>query len=294
MPGHLYLRLGRYADAQRVNVHAAHADESYIADQRPGGFYPIAYYPHNLHFLWAAAAFEGREADADSAIRRLRATVAPELALQIPPLEGFVLPHYFHLVWFGRWAEILGEGAPLPQLVTSTGMWRYARGRALAAMGRTADAGVELDSLRATQTRASRDIPSIITIGFAPPATILDIATDMLAGELAAKLGRHDEAISHLQQAVRLEDGLTYDEPADWYYPTRLSLGAAQLAAGRAADAEATYREELRRRPNSGWALFGLWQALRAQGRNTEAARVRQQFRRAWARADVTLTASRF
>jgi tetratricopeptide (TPR) repeat protein len=294
MPGHLYLRLGRYADAQRVNVHAAHADESYIADQRPQGFYPLAYYPHNLHFLWAASAFEGRAADADSAMRRLRATVTPDLATQIPPLEALVLPWYYHLVWFGRWEEILRESAPPAQLLTSTGMWRYARGRAYVATGGTNQAAVELDSLRALQARADRELSPGITVGFAPPATILNVATHMLAGELASKLGRHDEAIGHLQQAVRLEDGLTYDEPADWYYPTRLSLGAAQLAAGRAADAEATYREELRRRPNSGWALFGLWQALRAQSRNTEAARVRQQFRRAWARADVTLTASRF
>lgn len=294
MPGHLYLRLGMYADAQRVNVHAAHADESYIADQRPQGFYPLAYYPHNLHFLWAAAAFEGRAVDADSAMRRLRATVTPDLVRQIPPLEAFALPWYFHLVWFGRWEEILRDAAPPAELMTSTGMWRYARGRALAATGRTTEAAVELDTLRALQVRADHDLGPGVMIGFARPATILNIATHMLAGELASKTGRHDEAIGQLTEAVRLEDAMTYDEPADWYYPTRLSLGAVQLAAGRAADAEATYREELRRHPNSGWALFGLGQALEAQGRGAEATRVREQFRRAWARADVTLVASRF
>ncbi len=293
MPGHLYLRLGMYSEASRVNVHAAHADESYIADQRPEGLYPLAYYPHNLHFLWAAAAFEGRRADADSAMSRLRANATVEQARQVPALELFVLPWYYHLVWFGRWEDILREAAPPAELVTSTGLWRYARGRALAATGRTAEAAIERDSLRALQVRASHDLPPGMTIGFAPPAVVLDIAAAVLAGELAARSRRFGEAVRHLESATRLEDALTYNEPSDWYYPTRLSLGAVLVEAGRARDAEAVYREELRRRPNSGWALFGLEQSLRAQRKDALAATVHGEFERAWRGADVRLTASR-
>ena len=293
MPGHLYMRLGMYADAERVNVHAAHVDEAYIADQRPEGFYPLAYYPHNLHFLWAAAAFQGRRAVADSVMRQLRATVSQDLIRQVPPLEFLNLAWYYHLVWFGHWDAILSESAPPASLVTSTGMWHYARGRAFAATGHTVEAAMELDSLSAVQAGAAHDLPPDFALGFAPPATLLDLAHHMLAGELASAQGRADEAIGHLSEAVRLEDALRYDEPADWYYPTRLSLGAAQLAAGRAADAEATYREELRRRPNDGWALFGLAQALRVQGKTDQAGATNAEFWRAWARADVRLTASR-
>ena len=293
MPGHIYLRLGMYADAERVNVHAAHVDESYIADQRPEGFYPLAYYPHNLHFLWVASAFQGRSADADSAMQRLRARVSPDLIRQVPPLEFLNVAWYYHLVWFAHWDAILREGAPPADLLTSTGMWHYARGRALTATGHLTEAAAELDTVGQIQERASRDLPPSMTLGFAPPATLLDLARHMLAGELASARGHHDEAASHLREAVRLEDGLTYDEPADWYYPTRLSLGAALLAGGRAAEAETTYREELRRRPNDGWALFGLAQALRAQGKAEQAATTDAEFRRAWARADVHLTASR-
>jgi tetratricopeptide (TPR) repeat protein len=225
---------------------------------------------------------------------RLRAVATPDLVRQVPPLELFLLPWYYHLVWFGRWAEVLGESAPPSEFVTSVGLWRYARGRALIALGRPSEAVAELDSLRAISQRAGVELPPGITMGFAAPATILAIATDVLAGELAARQGRADEAVRHLTRAVAAEDALTYNEPADWYYPTRLSLGAVLLEAGRAAEAEAVYREELRRRPNSGWALFGLEQSLRGQGKSGEADRVAAEFRRAWARADIQLRWSRF
>ena len=293
MPGHLYLRLGLYDDARRVNIHAAHADEQFIRDRGPGSFYTMAYYPHNLHFLWAAAAFEGRSAAADSAMQRLRAASPVELTRDLPPLEFLELAWFYHLVWFGKWQQILAEPAPPAWLLTSAGMWHYARGRAHLGLGHMHEADAELDSLRAAAGRVSRDVPPTITLGFAPPSALLGIGGHLLAGEIASAAGRHDEAIAELTQAVAGEDGLTYNEPADWYYPTRLSLGAAQLAAGRAADAEATYRDELRRRPNNGWTLKGLQNALAAQGRSTEAAQVEARFRRAWARADISITSSR-
>ena len=294
MPAHVYIRLGMYEEAARANVHAAHTDEAYIADQRPDGVYPMAYYPHNLHFLWAAAAFEGRRADADDAIRRLRAAAPAELARQAPPMEVFVLPPLYHMAWFGEWDNVLREPKPPAELVATTGVWRYARGRAFAATGRLDEARHELDSLTAAHRDAPSRIPEGATIGLAPPATLLGIAENLLAGEIAARDRQWDQAIARLREAVRLGDGLRYFEPADWYYPPRLSLGAVLLEAGRPADAEAVYREDQQRNRNSGWSLFGLAQALEAQGKSVAAARVREQFRRAWARSDVRLAASRF
>ncbi len=113
-------------------------------------------------------------------------------------------------------------------------------------------------------------------------------------GEIAARQGKLDEAIQHFQVAKGIEDGILYFEPPSWYYPIRHSLGAVLLRAGRAAEAEAIYREDLKRFPENGWALFGLMQALRAQGKAAEALAADERFRRAWATADVTLTASRF
>jgi tetratricopeptide (TPR) repeat protein len=115
-----------------------------------------------------------------------------------------------------------------------------------------------------------------------------------LAGEIAAARGDFDKAIAHLDKAVRLEDSLVYTEPAEFHFPPRLALGAILLKAGRANEAETVYWEDLKRNRESGWALFGLLQALRAQDKTTEAALIQERFNKAWARADVTLPASRF
>jgi len=266
MPGHVYLRLGMYADAERVNVHAAHSDEAFIEGQPEPGFYTMAYYPHNLHFLWAAAAFDGREAAADSAMARLLAVVTPEQVAAVPYLETFRLAHFYHLAWFEQWERALADSAPPPSWSTSTGLWRYVRGRAFAATGRPREAAVELDSLRVAQRSASR-LPPAVVVGFTSPAALLDIATDLLAGEVAARAGRTAEAVRVLESAVRKEDALTYNEPADWYPPTRLTLGRVLTDAGRVRAAQAVYREELRRRPNSRMAERGL---ARAAGRPTD------------------------
>jgi tetratricopeptide (TPR) repeat protein len=294
MPAHVYIRLGMYAEAEQANLHAAHDDEAYIADQHPDGIYPVMYYPHNLHFLWAVAALQGRRAAADDAIRRLRAEAPAAVALRDPSLEVYQLPPFYQMVWFGEWERALREPRPPARLIPTTGLWRYARGRAFAATGRLAEARQELDSLAALRRDASRVLPEGTRLGFAPAATLLGIAEESLGGEIAAREGRWDQAVARLQEAVRLGDELQYNEPADWYYPPRLSLGAVLLEAGRPVEAEAVYREDQARNPNNGWSLFGLAQALEAQGPSAEAVQVRERQRHAWARADVTLTGSRF
>ena len=123
---------------------------------------------------------------------------------------------------------------------------------------------------------------------------VLNIAVHALLGEIAARRGQLDESIGHFQEAKQTEDGILYFEPPTWYYPIRHSLGAVLLRVGRAEEAEAAYREDLKRFPENGWALFGLMQALRAEGKAAEALAVGERFRKAWASADVTLTASRF
>ena len=116
----------------------------------------------------------------------------------------------------------------------------------------------------------------------------------MLDGELAAAQGNFDKAIAHLDRAVRYEDALIYTEPDDWHQPVRHNLGAVLLQAGRPVEAESVYWDDLQQHPKNGWALFGLAQALRAQGKNDEAKLVDADFKKAWADADVQLTASRF
>lgn len=285
MPAHVFIRLGMYEEAEQANIHAAHTDERYIADARPDGVYAMAYYPHNLHFLWAAAAFQGRRTDAEEALDRLSRAAPVEMMRQVPAFELFALPQLYHHVWFGNWEAILRTPRPPAEMLTTTALWFYARGRAHAALGHAAPARTELDSLRALRSSAATRLPAGMTLGFAPPATIMDIAIALLDGQIAAKERRFDDAITRTREAVTLADGLTYNEPADWYYSPRLDLGSLLMDAGRAADAEAVYRDELRINRNSGWALRGLVRSLEAQ--NKDAAAARTQLARAWARSDL-------
>jgi len=291
MPGHIYIRVGRYADAIAANERAVHADQVFIEGQKPQGLYPLAYYPHNHHFLAFAATLTGRSALAIEAAKRTAATTPVEAAKQVPFLEPYLQYPYLTLVTFGRWDELLAMPLPPPDLAYSRGMAQYARGVALAATRRFAQAQAALDTLKQISDSGTRGYASA---GWTTPSTNLQIATHALLGEIAARRGALDEGIAHFRQAMKIEGDQLYTEPPDWYYSIRHSLGAVLLQAGRAVEAERLYREDLKRFPENGWSLFGLAQALRAQGKSAEAAEVDARFARAWAGADVTLPASRF
>lgn len=287
MPAHIYLRVGRYADATMVNEHAAHTDEIFLADRQAQGAYPF-YYAHNLDFLRAATMMEGRSAQAIKAAQDLVAKIPAQMALASPSLQVFTIAYLGALARFGKWNEILAQPAPAPGLLYGRPVWHYARGLALAGTGRFAEAAAESDSVAA----AAAALPADFLLGFHSGKSLLGIAHHTLLGEIALRQGRATDAVPHLEEAVRLQDALRYDEPAPWYYPVRQSLGAALLAAGRAGDAERVFTEDLRRNPNNGWSLYGLAASLKAEGRDdSDAAR---RFAAAWARSDVKLSSSRF
>ena len=291
MPSHIYQRVGRYADAVASNEAAVKADESYISQCRAQGLYPMAYYPHNLHFLWFAATAEGRSQLSIDSARKAAATVGDPMLDQVPLLAAFRVVPWYALTRFGKWDEMLAEPAPADRFPYLKGTWHYARGLSLLGKGQLDEAGKELDALRRIAEDRALEYPL-----FSPntAAAILAVAPEVLAGELLARRKDYDAAIAHLERAVRLETGLVYTEPAETHYPPRQALAAVLLAAGRAREAETVYWEDLSRNPDNGWSLFGLAQALRAQGRADDAAAAQARFEKAWARADVKLTASRF
>src|SRR2546430_261147 len=291
MPAHIYIRVGRYADAITANQHAVHADQVYIEGQKPQGLYPIGYYPHNHHFLAFAANLAGRSSLAIAAAKRTAATTPVAVAKRVPLLEPYLHYTYLTLVTFGRWDELLAMPLPPADLAYSRAMAQYARGVALAATRRFAEAQAALDTLKRIAATATRGYASA---GWTTPRTNLRIATHALAGEIAARRGALDEGIARFRAPMKIEDDQVYTEPPHWYYPIRPPLGAVRLRAGRAVEAERLYREDLKRFPENGWSLLGLAQALRAQGKSAEAADADARFARAWAGADVTLTASRF
>jgi tetratricopeptide (TPR) repeat protein len=291
MPSHIYQRVGRYADAVASNEAAIQADEDYIAQCRAQGLYPMVYYPHNIHFLWFAATAEGRSRESLDAARKMAAKVTDQMVDEVPLLAAFRVVPWYTLTRFGKWDEMLAEPAPLDRFLFLKGTWHYARGLALLGKERLDEAETELVAVR----RIAVD-PALNYSLFSPntAAAIFSVAPELLAGELAARRKDYAAAVAHLDRAVRLEDALVYTEPSEWHYPPRQALGAVLLAAGRAKEAETVYWEDLSRNRDNGWSLFGLAQALRSQNRGDEAAAAQARFDKAWARADVTLTASRF
>lgn len=285
MPAHIYIRVGRWNDAIQANQHAIHSDEVFIEGQHPMGVYPLAYYPHNIHFLAFAFTMTGRSAEAIEAAKTLTAKVNLDAARQVGLLQEMLPYHALTLTTFGKWDEVLAQPLPPEDIRFSYAMASYARGVAYAAKGEWAEAQAALDTVTAADAATSDG---------AEGKTALSIAVHALTGEIATRRGNVDAGITHFQEAARIEDGGLYFEPPKWYYPIRHSLGAALLKAGRHAEAEKVYREDLRRFPENGWSLFGLAQALRAQGKQNEAAAEEARFHRAWAGTDVTLTTSRF
>jgi tetratricopeptide (TPR) repeat protein len=290
MPSHIYWRIGRYHDASEANVRAAQVDEAYIAACNAQGFYPALYYPHNIHFLWAASSMEGRSAVSIDAARKVAANIRLEQIEQFPTIEFFHTIPLLALTQFGKWDDILAEPRPAEGLEFSNAIWRYARGVAYARQGKVELAVAESQAL---QPLMQTDKILFLDGNDYPASTVLKIADNLVTGEIAMANADHDAAIAAFASAVSNQDSLPYTEPPFWYYPTRQSLGEALLNKGDASAAELVYKADLKRYPRNGWSMFGLIQSLEAQGKTEEASNFKGKFDNVWSRSDVTLTGSR-
>jgi tetratricopeptide (TPR) repeat protein len=290
MPAHIYIRVGRYADAAEANELAIRADEDYLSQCQAQGLYPVSYYPHNLHFLWAAATLEGRQAVAVEAARKVAAKVPHHHAGALAWTADFPVTPMLAYARFGLWQEALTEPRPPAMEPYATGIWHYARGRAFIARDQLDRAASELTALKNVMQHEA----FASTLKDLPLLTNLQIASRVVEGELAARREDADTAIRVLREAVAIEDGLPYSEPPIWHQPTRHVLGAVLLEAGRPTEAEEVYRQDLKVFRENGWSLFGLMESLKAQlHRSPEVAEVERRFEKAWRRSDVTLTSSR-
>jgi hypothetical protein len=294
MPAHIYIRIGRYHDATLNNMKAADADAEFIQACRSNSpIYLAGYIPHNWHFGWITAAIEGWSEQAYAMAEGTAARLTPEL-LRAPGMgvaQHFLMQPAFAQVRFGAWDDILDNPEPDADLLYARAVWHYARGRALLGKGDLDGALAEAAAMQAL--RADPGMAEVTFFGRGGGGDMLAIGDLVLGAEIDAARSDHAGAIAKLQRAVVLEDALPYTEPPDWYYPARHSLGAIQLAAGDAAGAEQTYRDDLAVMPENGWALIGLEQALRDQGRDDDADAVRRRFEIAWQYADIEINASR-
>jgi tetratricopeptide (TPR) repeat protein len=291
MPSHIYTWTGRYDDVIRVNQRAVEVDRAFVEHAGRENFYTL-YRLHNFHFVAYGAMFAGRREIAMAAAREVVAETPPTLLAAFPDfLDVFQGTPYHVMVRFGMWEEILAEPEPAAEeLYAARAVWRYARGIALASLGRVDEAVEEQQAYL-----LARDaVPETRLLFNNPVNEILGVATEVLAGEIEYRKGNFDLAFDHLRNAVALDERLNYDEPWGWMEPARHPLGALLTEQGRYEEAIAVYEANLARYPENGWALHGLTEGLQRLGREEEAAAAQARFDAAWADSDTIIPGSCF
>jgi hypothetical protein len=285
MPSHIYVRTGYYDRMVVENTEAAARDEAYLKRANvTQGMYPMMYYPHNIHFIAFGNHMRGNYTGAIQAARRLRQVTEPYVSAMLL-VQAYQANDKEMLVRFRKWEEIDKLAEPPAQRVFETAFWHYAQGMAAASRGNGYGAQKHLAAVRQASGSFKQDDRMMIN----HPSAILNVASKVLEGQIARGKKDYAAAEQHLRQAVKLQDELIYMEPPEWYYPVRETLGAVLLQAGRAADAESVFREDLAKNPRNGRSLFGLWEALKAQKKEYAAGRVEAQFKDAWKSADTEL-----
>jgi tetratricopeptide (TPR) repeat protein len=293
MPSHIYIRVGKYHEGSLANEMAVKSDEEYLTQCYQQGLYPLAYYPHNYHFLWATATLEGRsELAIDAALKT--AQKPPDSLLNVcgyQTLQHYKVIPYHAYIRFGKWDEILIEPKPLDEHMYPQAIWHYARGMAFTAMDQLDKAEVELSNVKEFSNNA--EIEKLSIWGLNEASNLVKIAVEVLAGEIAAKKKNYNQAVKHFEKAIVIEYLLNYDEPPTWFFPVRHNLGAVLIDAGRFEEAERVYKEDLDEFPHNGWSLYGLTKTLKKQHKMKEAEKAEEQFNKAWQYADVKISSSR-
>jgi tetratricopeptide (TPR) repeat protein len=280
MPAHVYIRTGDYEAAVKTNEQAAEVDRAYMKASGVQGIYPMMYYSHNLHFIAMCASMNGNYPEAKKNADMLAAHVAPSVKM-MPPLEGFMTIPMSVDIRFHKWDDILKMAAPDPSMQTTTVFWHFARGMALAGTGKISEAAAEYKIVADAEKNTPPDVVFTMPINN-KAKDIMKIAEDVLGAKIAMMKKDNAGALAMLRDAVAIQDTLNYGEPPDWFFPVRESLGAALLMNGDSAQAEQVFRADLDRNPRNPRSLFGLQQALKAQGRNYDAGFVEKEFNTSW------------
>jgi len=280
MPSHIYYRVGRYLDALADNKTAATVDEKYLADTNaPMGVYRLGYYPHNVHFVLAAAQMAGDGATVIAAAEKLRGLIPEDIARGIAMVHPVMAAPYFAHAQFSTPETILALPDPGDGIPYAKGIWRYARGIAYAAQRKFDAATSEADAIAALAREADF---SLLKGSSVPGQDVLKLAHVVIRGRVAQAQGNFTVAIEHFQEAAALQDRLPYTEPPYWYYPVRQTLAAVLLQAGRLAEAEDQFLRALKRAPANGWSYYGLSQVYKARGNAAASAKAEAELAKTW------------
>jgi tetratricopeptide (TPR) repeat protein len=289
MPAHIYIRTGDHEASEQTNEAAALADEALFDVVHSQGVYPMIYYAHNIHFIAVENAFLGNYTASLAAARKVQAYVGPHVK-EMDMLDAYYSLPLQIMVRFHRWSDVMATPPPDASFPISSGVWHFARALAASNTGKLDQARAELTALRGASP-AMRKM-QINATGTHNAEVISQIMAHVVEAHIARAEKQTAGVVPNLRAAVALQDSMDYDEPPDWVYPMREPLGAALLQAGEAAEAEAVFREDLKRNPNNARSLFGLSECLKAQGKAVNAARVEKVFEERWKKADTKLTPS--
>lgn len=289
MPSHIYIWTGDYHLGTLANQEAVKVDSAYVTACHAQGAYPLAYYPHNYHYLSATATFEGNSKLAWAAAKKVQEKTAKDIMLQP---EWGTLQHYYSVPWFvgvklGMWDSLLAIKPLKQELIYPRAILHYAQGMAWLGKNDHSKAGEELKQL---QKLAQDPILKEISIwGINSMHDIVQIALNVLTAEVYCARGDFDNAVTSYHQAILIEDNLNYNEPPDWFFSVRHHLGAALLRSGKFSRAEEIYRQDLNIWKENGWALRGLFLALQGQGKTEDANLANNRFSNAWKYADFDI-----
>ena len=289
MPSHIYWRVGRYKDASQANIEAAKVDENYIAQCNAQGFYPALYYPHNIHFLWAASTMEGKsELSIESALK-VSNYVSEEQIRSVPFLEFFHTPPLLSYVRFGKWQEILDYEEPIKDFKYSRSIFHYAKSVAYAATGDIEKAKKHQKLI--TSFLDSSEVREMVKAGH-PTKQLIEIANNLAIGSISMYQKDYLSAINNFEKAVLLQDNLPYTEPPFWYYPTRQTLGHVLLQSEKPYEAIKTFKEDLEDYPKNGWSYYGLYKAYEEIGDSLNSEKSLNMFESLWEESDIKVSSS--
>ena len=289
MPSHIYWRVGRYKDASQANIEAAKVDEDYISQCNAQGFYPALYYPHNIHFLWAASTMEGKsELSIESALK-VSNYVSEEQIRSVPFLEFFHTPPLLSYVRFGKWQEILVYKEPIKDFKYSRSIFHYAKSVAYAATGDIEKAKKHQKLI--TSFIDSSEVDLMVKAGH-PTKQLIKIANNLALGSISMYQKDFLSAINDFEKAVLLQDNLPYTEPPFWYYPTRQTLGHVFLQSKKPHEAIKTFKKDLKDYPKNGWSYFGLHKAYEEIGDSINSKKSLEMFENLWDGSDIDVSSS--
>lgn len=277
MPSHIYLRVGDFEKSATVNETAAEVDRRYIERSGATGMYPLGYYSHNLHFVSYARMMQGKYVEAIEYARKLNRNVAGsvETMAMLAPYASF---EWLVMTRFAKWNDMLAQPEPKEKSPYLHGIYHYSRGLAFAGLGRIKEAQAERESMQ----EVAEQVPPDETLMINTSRSVLGIGLADLDARIARAEKDTDREIAHFRKAVELQDKQIYMEPPEWHYPVRESLGGALLRQGKSAEAEAVFRKDLEINPRNGRSLFGLLEALKAQGKAIDARWIERQYKEAW------------